>query len=188
MSRYSDYLRLPPSVEINVLNTVDGAVAQLEKNLRSVSNQIILKYGGMANGVGQMATDIKERAQPGTLKVLRIWSHGYPGAQAVSFHPKVSPKGQRAGISVSNYFQVQPALAQLSPYFARGGRAELRGCSVMGGYDGVELLTTLARLWHVDVYGAVSPQDIGPIDWCGLAMRVTPQGNTFKTSGIPIGH
>jgi hypothetical protein len=173
--------------ELNFLNLVDAEIAQLEKNLRTVSNQTIVTYGGMANGVGQMVSDIKRIARPRGLKVLRIWSHGYPGGQAVSVSPGVNPAGQMAGISMSNYLNLKPDLTQVEPYFAAGGRAELRGCNFSAGSDGIELLTALAKLWKVDVYGAVTSQPIGPIDWVGPVTKITPRGDVMNTSGIPIG-
>jgi hypothetical protein len=178
-----------PYVEINVLNLVDPDVANIDKNLQAKSNQIILKYGGMANGVGQMVSDIKRKAQPRGLKVLRIWSHGSSGGQGVSLSPNVNPvnpKGQRAGISMPNYPEVKPALDQLTPYFAPDGRVELRGCNVGAGYDGIGLVKALAELWQVDVYAAIYNQPIGPIGWQGPIVRVTRQGAVFPTSGIPI--
>jgi len=68
---YSAFLNAATSVEINVLNLVDAEVAKLEENLRGVSGQLIFKYGGMANGVGQMVSDIKGATRPKGLRVLR---------------------------------------------------------------------------------------------------------------------
>ena len=183
---YWDNVRFTPDVEINVLNLVAAEVANLDRNLQKKSNQMILKYGGMSNGVGQMVSDIKQKAQPKGLKVLRIWSHGGPGGQAVTLSPGVNPKGQRAGISMANFGEVKPALDQLTPYFAPRGRVELRGCNVGVGYDGIDLLKVLANLWRVDVYAAINSQPIGPIDWLGPVVRVTPRGDYVPTSGIPI--
>ena len=97
---YADALRTP-RVEVNVLNLVDPDVRNIEKNLQKKFGQKILKYGGMSNGVGQMVSDIRAAAQPNSVTVLRIWSHGQVGGQGVSLLPGVNPKGQRACLTPS---------------------------------------------------------------------------------------
>jgi len=42
-------------MQINALDLVDPGVSAIEAGLRSRTNQTILKYGGMCNGVGQLA-------------------------------------------------------------------------------------------------------------------------------------
>jgi len=171
---------------INVLNTVAPDVEEIEKALSARGGQTIFKYGGMSNGVGQLVTDVKSVAAPGTVQVLRIWTHGGSGSHAVSVMPGVDAKGHRAGISFPNWAQVAPALAQLKPCFAAAGRFELRGCSVGAGFDGEAFLLQLARLLNVEVFGAQNPQPIGPIDWAGPVMGVKPDGRRSITSGKPV--
>ena len=171
---------------INGLNMVDPDVNNIEAALLRRGDQIVFKYGGMSNGVGQMVSDVKGVAGDGSVNVLRIWSHGAAGGQGVSTMSGVVPRGQRAGLSLDNLGQVERDLALLAPLFERGGRVELRGCNVAVGDDGTRLLKALARLWQVDVYAATQNQPIGPIDWTGPVQKVTPGGTVFRTSGIPV--
>ncbi len=175
-----------PSLSINALNMVDLGVKNIEEALSSRGGQTVFKYGGMSNGVGQLVTDVKGVARPGSVRVLRIWSHGGPGFQQVSSMSGVRPKGQRAGIAFSNWDQVAPSLGQLKPYFELGGRLELRGCSVGVGLSGEDFLLALARLLNVEVFAALNPQPIGPIEWAGPVVSIAPNGSRAVTSGKPI--
>jgi Domain of unknown function (DUF4347) len=176
-------------LSINTLNLVDRGVRDIEAALRKKPNQIIIKYGGMSNGVAQMVSDVIEtaRSRAASISVLRIWSHGRPGGQGVTLGPPdVSPTGQRAGISLGNWDQVRPALEKLTPYLDRTGRVELRGCSVGSNDEGLSFLRALASLWKVDVHAALFEQNIGPVDWSGPVRRITPRGEVFPIGGLPI--
>jgi Domain of unknown function (DUF4347) len=140
------------NLAINALNLVDPDVKNIEIALKNKGNQIIFTYGGMSNGVGQMVADVLNVASLRSILVLRIWSHGSSGGQAVSVAPRINPKGQRAGIGITNFNDIQGDLARLAPCFTEGGRFELRGCNVAVGSTGEGLLKALARLLQVDVY------------------------------------
>jgi hypothetical protein len=188
MDELSSYIKYKREVlAINALNLVDPDVGIIEATLRKKANrQIIFKYGGMSNGVGQMVFDVKNAATTASVEVLRIWSHGSAGAQGVSAQPQVTPTGERAGIALSNFDQIQKDLSQLRPYFVSGGRLELRGCNVGVGDDGIKLLKTLANTLQIEVHAPLDNQPIGPVDWKGPVQKVTPQGAVFTISGLPI--
>lgn len=176
-------------MQINALDLVDPGVSTIEAGLRSRTNQTILKYGGMCNGVGQLATDVTNLASSGKLGVLRIWSHGFPGGQGVSSgmpDARFSAKGQRAGFALNNFAEVERDLSRLTSCFASGGRVELRGCSVGTGDDGRRFLQELARLWRVDVYAAENSQPIGPLEWVGPVLRARSSGEPIRGSGPDI--
>jgi hypothetical protein len=176
-------------LEINALDLVNPDVSTIEGNLKGRTDQLILKYGGMSNGVGQMVTDVTRMTGPGRVRVLRIWSHGFPGGQGVSQGAKdarIDVKGQRVGISLSNLREVTPDLGRLASYFEPQGRLELRGCSVGAGDDGRRLLEALAKLVQADVIAALQEQPIGPLDWSGPVLRITRYGKPFFGSGPPI--
>lgn len=176
-------------LEINVLDLVDPGVATIEAGLKQKSNQAILKYGGMCNGVGQMVTQATGLASSGRIQVLRIWSHGSPGGQGVTSagsDAQHSPKGQRAGISLGNLPEVQGDLARLAPFMAPGGRVELRGCSVGTGDDGARFLQALAGLMRTDVLAAKNPQPIGPLEWAGPVLKAMRNGGVATISGPSI--
>ncbi len=174
------------NLAINALNLVDPDVKNIDAALRKRGDQIIFSYGGMSNGVGQMVEDVRNVAGLRSIQVLRIWSHGQPGGQAVSAAPGINPQGQRAGIAMTNYKDIAGDLGQLAPCFTAGGRLELRGCNVAVGSTGEDLLKALARLLQVDVYAQIENQPIGPVDWTGPVLRATPAGMVFRTSGIPV--
>ena len=166
-----------PTIEINALDVVHPDVLNIEKNLLDKGNQLIMKFGGMSNGVGQMVTNVTRLAKLGEVRVLRLWSHGFPGGQGVSQgYPdaRISVRGQRVGISRSNFDDVAPELARLVPYFGVGGWMELRGCSVGAGDDGSGLLSMLATLVKVPVWAAIKSQPIGPIEWSGPVIKMLP--------------
>lgn len=170
-------------VIVNAVNLVEPDVRTLVENLRRNRNQHVFVYGGMSNGVGQMVTDVGKVARPGSLYVLRIWSHGGSGGQGVSTMRGVAPAGQRAGISLGNWMDIADSLVRLRPCFERSGRLELRGCEVGAGFDGDDFLKLLARTVGVDVYAAQRPQPIGPTGWAGPVLRMKPNGARSVGSG-----
>lgn len=166
-----------PTLQINALDVVHPDVLNIEKNLLDKGNQLIMKFGGMSNGVGQMVTNVTRLAHLGEVRVLRLWSHGFPGGQGVSQgfpDARFSPRGQRVGISRANFSEVEPELSRLVPYFGVGGWLELRGCTVGAGMDGTDLLSMLATLIKVPVWAAINNQPIGPVDWNGPVMKMLP--------------
>jgi len=171
---------------INALNMVHPDVRNIEAALLRRGGQTVFKYGGMSNGVGQFVTDVRNVARPGSVEVLRIWSHGGSGGQGLSTMPGVSAKGQRAGISLGNWQQIDKVLEPLKAYFTPAGRLELRGCEVGVGLDGDAFLLELARLLKVPVYAAQNPQPIGPIEWAGPVVSMKPDGSRSVTSGKPV--
>lgn len=186
MSAARSLYDMTPRVVVNAVNMVHPDVRTIVESLRNKGNQHVFTYGGMSNGVGQMVSDVGRVAKPGGLYVLRIWSHGGAGGQGVSTMNGVPPRGQRAGIALNNWNEIEETLRRLRPYFDRSGRFELRGCEVGVGYDGDDFLRLLARTVGVDVYAAQRPQPIGPITWEGPVLRMKPSGQRSIGSGPEV--
>ncbi len=170
---------------IDVIDMEDAALgAHRAQGLdsRGVSSTRITMYG-MCNGVGQMISDIRQRARVGGVDVLRIWSHGRPGGQTVS-GGHAGEEGRVlhwTGISVANIGAMRPELERLRPYFAPGARVELRGCNVAGDADGERLLQQLAQIWGVRVQAGTLTQT--SVDWVGPVYESTADGAMSCTTG-----
>jgi Domain of unknown function (DUF4347) len=164
---------------IDMEDPVLGKDRQKQLDDRGVDSTKIIMYG-MSNGVGQMITDISQRAAVGDVSVLRIWSHAGPGDQNISAgHGDENTSW--AGISGDNINAMRDTLAGLNPYFAPGSRVELRGCNVAAGGKGEALLQALAGIWGVTVQGGIQTQY--HIDWDGPVHQSDASGNLSCTAG-----
>jgi hypothetical protein len=85
---------------------------------------------------------------------LRIFGHGNEGVQGVS-NSRHAPLSQTISVQcrggVCGPLTNQNHLQRLSGRFALDGWAELCGCDVGDGVQGLELLQRLAALWNVPV-------------------------------------
>jgi hypothetical protein len=119
-----------------------------------------------ANTVQDMVNRILNGLGPANrLRRLRIFGHGNEGQQGVgnSRRPAlpqiimVRCLGHAGGVhcgSLTNQIHLQ----RLSGRFAAGGWAELHGCDVGDGREGLELLRRLAALWNVPVKASEDTQ------------------------------
>jgi hypothetical protein len=110
----------------------------------------------LARNVADMVDGVITRAgKLGTIRILRIFGHGRPGRQGMG-------AGQSYGTSdtviAAGASRTNPALARLTPYFARGAVVQLHGCNVGVGWEGQYLLQKLAGLWNVRVQAAIDTQ------------------------------
>jgi hypothetical protein len=152
---------------------------------RPGAGRTILKLYGMSNGVGQMVSEIRQVARAGSISVLRIWGHGYPGGQGVSGgHSGTSFRDDFAGMTVDNFEGIRGTLGTLRPLFVPGGRVELRGCDVAQG-NGDQLLVKLAKLWGVRVQGGTVVQHAGS-NWDGQPVEAGPDGGLRSVIGTPL--
>jgi hypothetical protein len=149
------------------------------------ANSTVIEMYGMCNGVAQMVSDVIQRALPGSIEALRIWSHGYPGGQNVTAGASGSGAPERATIAASNLGDLAGDLVRLQPYFQANGRLELRGCSVGQGPAGEQLLVGLARLVGVPVQAAPVVQSTG--NWAGSVYQAYPNGALACVIGTPVG-
>lgn len=200
---------------IDVIDITDPKLVQTREDLERLGRSKILTYRSMSNGLGQMVTDICrllgtppqpprfELGKPayrttadmikalGTVRrmmdALRIWGHGDVGGQNISAGTDGSGVlAHRTGLSPGVVRRDEAVLGRLTPYFASNGRVELRGCAVGRGFDGIDFLKQLARIWGVKVYGPVELQPIAGLDWFGPVYEVTPNGEHRLGSGPRI--
>ena len=78
-------------------------------------------------------------------------------------------------------------LGKLKPYFATGGRLELRGCHTGAGADAEKLMDDLADLLNIEVHASPMPQPMTGLDWVGVVYVARPGRPPLKaTSGVSI--
>lgn len=177
---------------INVLDMDDSTTraaadsigAWNDRVLTEQGNSTIIRMYGMSNGVGEMVARVCEVAAQGTIDILRIWGHASGGSQNVSAESGGSIHW--AGISTSNFSDLEAELGRFTDLFAVNGWAELRGCSVAAGTEGERLLVMLAGLWQVPVYGGSVTQRTAHSDWIPPVFCARPNGAMLSTSGISI--
>lgn len=197
---------------IDVIDVTDPLLVMTKVALEQRGRSKVLTYQSMSNGIGQMVEDIcrllgpqarfdprapvpRTAAEqisaltsgPRKIEALRIWGHGDIGAQNISAGKDGSGVvPHRTGLSPQSVRRERAALERLRPYFTSNGRAELRGCAVGRGFDGVDFLKQLAQLWHVTMYGAVELQPGTGLDWYGPVYQVSPSGESRIGSGVPV--
>jgi len=148
-----------------------GALAQVRRTLAAA-----VQSGDafIVSDLWTMVERIRRRLGSGQkMRRLRIFGHATPGVQCVGRwrgSPIDLTTGQRR-LGQGDYERVimvirgqlfnDTILAQLNPYFDRGGFAELHGCAVARGTAGEELLRKLAQLWQVPVKGGREAQRTG---------------------------
>ena len=177
---------------INVIDMDDSTTRAAANSIGAWNDRVLTQQGtstiirmyGMSNGVGEMVSRVCEVAAQGTIEVFRIWGHASGGDQNVSAESGGS--AHWAGISTSNFADLEGELGRLTDLFAVGARAELRGCSVAAGSEGERLLTMLAGLWGVPVYGGAVTQRTAHSDWIPPVHCAQPNGAMLSTTGIPI--
>ena len=150
------------------------------------ANSVRMVVYGMCNGVAQVITNITQVAPIRNLTALRIWSHGRSGGQTFTggHGGEEYRVAHWTGISTANIEAMRDTLAQLTPYFAPLGRAELRGCEVASGNDGERLLLRLAQIWRVPVLAGSATQYRA--EWDGTVVKATPEGGLMCVSPTPI--
>ena len=135
---------------------------------------------------------------PGSLSVLRIYSHGNKGVFNIAGEIGYDKDGKKQNysteqdgnaIAVSNIKQLEPFLRNLTPYFAPQARVELQGCLVGGGKEGETLLRELARIWHVRVQATTEESAVSAIQFTGLVVEAHPSGGLTSSPATPLsGH
>lgn len=177
---------------INVIDMDDSTTRPAANSIGAWNDRVLTNQGGstiirmygMSNGVAEMVRRVCEIAAPNSIDVLRIWGHASPGDQNVSSESGGSIHW--SGISVSNFSNIQAELDRITTLFAVNARAELRGCSVAGSNSGEQLLTLLAGLWRVPVYGGSVTQRTAHSDWIPPVYCAQPNGSMMSTTGIPV--
>lgn len=173
-------------MEINVIDVSDSAFQRPKLTLKDLGKTIIETNGAVSNAVGVMIRDVISAAgSPGSISVLRIYSHGNEGIFNVA-GGVISGEEDGNAIAVSNIGQFEPDLRRLAPYFAPHARVELHGCLVGKGKDGEKLLRKLAGVWHVRVQATTSESSMGAVQFTGGVVEAHPSGGLTSTPGTPI--
>jgi hypothetical protein len=174
-------------MKIDVVDMDDAVLGTHRRGLAQSSGSTVIEMNGMSNGIGQMVTNIMNAASPGSIEVLRIWGHGWSGGQLISSgHSAQTGVDHGSGLWASNLSQFQNTLGQLRSYFASGGRVELKGCQVASGTAGEDFLKALARIFGVNVVGAVETQGgawVAGQHWNGPLVQASPNGGLSSVIG-----
>lgn len=138
-------------------------------------------------GRGSMTAWKEIGNSPDSIKVLRIWSHGFVNFE----HSELENGNINFGkpvinsLNAKNYKDFETNLSFLTPCFAKPARVELRGCISAKG-TGNKLLLNLANLWQVDIYGSdqYQPQIL---NWSSRVFVAKPSvPNIIPTRGFEV--
>ena len=180
-------------MKIDVVDMDDPVLGAHRRGVAQGSGSTVIEMYGMSNGIGQMVADIMRVAPRGSIKVLRIWGHGWSGGQLIaSGHDGQAGVDHGSGLWQHNLSQFEPELRRLRPYFRRGGRVELKGCQVASGLAGEEFLGALARIFGVNVIAAIETQGgpghawVAGQHWNGPLVQVTPSGAMSSVVGTKL--
>ena len=175
-------------MEIDVVDITDSKLKPTVTELQNRGKSTVLPYAAMSNGLNKMVHDVMGAAAPGTVNVLRIWAHGTPSVVGISSgdDPRLI-RVHLTGISPGAFESPHQELEKLKPYFATGGRLELRGCQTGAGADAEKLMRQLADLLGVEVHASPEDQPITGLIWFGRVFVAKPGATSvITTSGIPV--
>ena len=177
-------------MDIDVFDMDDPVLGTARRTVVRAAGSTIIELYGMSNGIEQMVSEIRRRAPLGSIRVLRIWGHGWSGGQmiAAGAHAQTGVDHGSA-LWASNLRQFGPVLQRLRPYFQGGARVELKGCQVASGAQGENFLVTLAGIFQVDVLAAVDVQGgawVAGQHWNGPVVRATPSGGLSSAAWTPL--
>lgn len=183
-------------MEIAVVDVSDRALLRTEWRLQQLGKTVIESNLSVSNAVAQMVKDVIQAAGgPGSISVLRIYSHGNQGVFNIAGEIGYDENGKKENystekdgnaITVSNIKLLEPFLRNLTPYFSPQARVELQGCLVGGGSQGETLLRELARIWHVRVQATTRETSISAIEFTGIVVEASPSGGLTSSPAIPI--
>ncbi|MFI5120669.1 MAG: DUF4347 domain-containing protein [Thermoanaerobaculia bacterium] len=183
-------------MEINVVDVSDRGLLRTEWRLQQLGKTVIESNLDISNAVAQMVKDVIAAAgSPGSVSVLRIYSHGNKGVFNIAGEIGYDKDGKKENystekdgnaIAVSNIKQLEPFLRNLAPYFAPQARVELQGCLVGGGSEGETLLRELARIWRVRVQASTEESSITAIEFTGLVVEASPSGGLTSSPATPM--
>ncbi len=131
------------------------------------------------NGIATFVDGVVQAVGTDRITALRIWGHGRidePDGNAV-FGADV--------LSADTIDRFTPILSRLGSCFSSPARAELRGCAAAKG-RGKEMMTKLAGIWRVDIYGSVKFQHLITL-WQPPVMKASPGSpQVIEAPGIEV--
>ena len=151
------------------------------KRVKAYSNGIFRMYP-MSNGIVQMVDEVYNFVSAsGSLKVLRIWGHGWSGGQLIAAGDGQSGVDNASALWGPNIETYAYYIARLGELFASDGRIELKGCSVAQGTDGEKFLIRIAvalgfpvQASSVTQGGTGSSLTVSGVGWDGQVVEATP--------------
>jgi len=155
---WSKLMILGDKLTVDVVDGTDPSLLQYEGADITAAGGRPIVYFGMSNGIEQMVQDVINRVgRNGRLALLRLHSHGAPGAMNISAgHENMD--AHMSSLAASTLGYSGPILDRLGPYFMRAGSMELMGCNVGQGAQGRQLLDGACRRVMVPVTAAVLTQ------------------------------
>ena len=139
-----------------------------------------IQFGGMSNGIAQLVTEIRARAQGArSIMMLSLHGHGAPGLIAVSAGSRrstgVDGIAAQAVIALNLLQMLAPVLSPIAPLMHNFGFIELHSCRIAEGPNGRNFVRQLANIIKAPVRAGVSKQKMHTV--------YTLVGQTF--SGFP---
>ena len=149
---------------IDAIDITDPAVLEIALPKLTSPSTTVIESGGMSNGIAQLVTEIRARAQgQQSIMMLRLHGHGAPGLIAVSAGSRRSTGGidgiaAQSVITTSLLQTLAPVLSQLRPLMHDFGFIELHSCRIAQGANGMSFVRQLANIIGAPVRAALSKQ------------------------------
>jgi peptidoglycan hydrolase-like protein with peptidoglycan-binding domain len=147
--------------------------------------------GGMSNGIAQLVTEVRARAQgDNSILLLRLHGHGSPGLIALSHgsrrvSPGIDPILAQSIINSALLPVVSPLLQQITPLMHNLGFIEFHSCRVAEGGGGINFVTRLANIVRVPVRAAQSKQPAETVfTLVGSTFNGMPEGQSLEDWGF----
>ena len=177
---------------VDVVDAGDPMVPETVEPVLSVAGAgPPIELGLMCNGVGQMISDVIQRAAH-PIALLRMTGHGNLGRwMTVSVgsvaHAEPGPYQEAASeyysyIDLRHFNQLREVLAPLTSHFASFGSMEHHGCTIGSVPDSRQMMQKLADVWKVPITAGMGLQNAeGVLRFPGAVFTAYPENGTLPS-------
>lgn len=167
---------------IDCVDVFDFAMLKQEvEPLQNMGGRPIV-IGGMSNGIEQAVMEVRKRATPGSLYLLRFHGHGAPGLAGASSGELAFDPDSRS--DWANTPETRAALMKLKGLFGAFGCIQFMHCQTGRRKQGKEFLSLVANAAGVPASGAYRDQYSSTakelLRYEGPARSVCPAGRSLK--------
>lgn len=177
---------------VSSIDAGDPGVARDDGQALLAAGDKPILLGAMCNGLGQLVSEVRARADGKSIAALRLDGHGNLGrwltisvGDVVDMNRRdyrATAKEYYSYIDPAHFAKVTPLLRQLSKQFASFGFAEHHGCSLGKRPETRAMLVKLAGLWGVPISVGTKTQDFGVVTYFqGPVVTVFPHGLNLHT-------
>jgi len=180
---------------VDVVDVGDPMLQQREAEQLRAAGSVPIELGLMCNGVGQMVSDVIQRAGSSPIALLRMTGHGNLGRWMTVSVGSVAhlPQPEYDIIAAEYYSYISPAhfselkslLSQLTRCFASFGSMEHLGCSIGSRPESRKLMQGLASLWNVPISAGIRTQ-VSVLHFDGPSHTEYPRRQTLSGWSTPF--